>query len=556
MAEWAGSENWITAGRQGTAPSRERGGRSLSSTRSRSDPQPPTETQGRPRSLAAPVPHPEPSALSPRPLHQIKDEAWPSAAQAATSRLFSPLTLSSGLELTQRTWIPAMVPWRASEDGLVTPEVIEWYARFASGRPGAIVIEATGIRDVPSGPLLRIGDDRMVPGLRDLVSAVKAASGGQTRLLIQLIDFLGVRRRPTRERYLRQYLTLTDEHRRALAELSPAVAVDDEQQLRAGLLQLDDKSLSSVLSPREWDDLSRGARERITDVQLDHVAELPTTLPPLFAAAAHRARSAGLDGVELHYAHAYTMASFLSPLNDRSDGYGGSAAHRRRLPLEVFAAVRERVGNDFTVGCRMLVDEVIAGGGRLKDAQQHALAFAEAGMDFLSLSRGGKFEDARPPAVGQAVYPYTGPSGHATMPDVFGQQPPFGLNLPLAADLRRTLREAGQTLPVVAAGGINSFSLAEDALANGSCDIVGAARQSMADPDWFAKMREGRGRDIQRCRFTNYCEALDQKHKAVTCQLWDRLALDAADAPLNPAGTRRLTAPVGPWQARSRQGRR
>ena len=494
--------------------------------------------------------------MSPRPLHQIKEEAWPTAAQAAASQLFSPLTLQSGLALTQRTWIPAMVPWRASEDGLVTAEVIAWYERFASGRPGAIVVEATGIRDVPSGPLLRIGDDRMIPGLRDLVHAVRTASGGQTRLLIQLIDFLGVRRRPTRERFLRQYLTLTDNHRRALAALDTDLDVDDEQQLRAGLSQLDDQSLSAVLSPREWDDLSRGARERITDVHLAHVARLPKTLPPLFAAAAHRARSAGFDGVELHYAHAYTMASFLSPLNHRSDGYGGSAAHRRRLPLEVFAAVRERVGHDFTVGCRMLVDEVIAGGGRLQDAQQHALAFAAAGMDFLSLSRGGKFEDARAPAVGQAVYPYTGPSGHATMPDVFGQEPPFGLNLPLAAEVRKTLRDAGQTLPVVAAGGINSFSLAEDALENGSCDIVGAARQSMADPDWFVKMREGRGREIQRCRYTNYCEALDQKHQAVTCQLWDRLALDALDAPLNPAGTRRLTAPTGPWQARSGQQNR
>ena len=58
-----------------------------------------------------------------------------------------------------------MVPWRATEDGYVTDDVIAWYARFAQGRPGAIVVEATGIRDVPSGPLLRIGHDRFVPGL-------------------------------------------------------------------------------------------------------------------------------------------------------------------------------------------------------------------------------------------------------------------------------------------------------------------------------------------------------------------------------------------------------
>ena len=83
-----------------------------------------------------------------------------------------------------------MVPWRASEEGLVTSDVLDWYECFARGRPGAIVVEATGIRDVTSGPLLRIGHDRFVPGLRDLVRVVRDASGGETRLFIQLIDFL------------------------------------------------------------------------------------------------------------------------------------------------------------------------------------------------------------------------------------------------------------------------------------------------------------------------------------------------------------------------------
>ena len=120
---------------------------------------------------------------------------WPTAEEAAQSRWFSPISCGP-LRLEQRTWVPAMVPWRASEEGLVTPEVIAWYERFAAGRPGALVVEATGVRDVPSGPLLRIGDERFVPGLTRLAAAVRAASGGHTRLLIQLIDFLAVRRRP------------------------------------------------------------------------------------------------------------------------------------------------------------------------------------------------------------------------------------------------------------------------------------------------------------------------------------------------------------------------
>ena len=92
--------------------------------------------------------------------------AVPSREAAAASVLFSPVSIGP-LRLKQRTWVPAMVPWRASEDGLVTPDVLQWYERFARGRPGAIVVEATGIRDVPSGPLLRIGHDRYVDGLRD-----------------------------------------------------------------------------------------------------------------------------------------------------------------------------------------------------------------------------------------------------------------------------------------------------------------------------------------------------------------------------------------------------
>ena len=85
--------------------------------------------------------------------------------------------------------------------------------------------------------------------------------------------------------------------------------------------------------------------------------------------------------------------------------------------------------------------------------------------------------------------------------------------------------------------------MAERALAEGVCDIVGAARQSLADPDWFRKLALGLGHTVRTCEYTNYCEGLDRKHKPVTCQLWDRDALDAADARLTGDGRRRLEAP-------------
>ena len=122
-----------------------------------------------------------------------------------------------------------MVPWRATDNGYVTPEVLDWYGRFAHGRPAAIVVEATGIRDVPSGPLLRIGHDRFLDGLEQLVDVVHKQSGGTTKLFIQLIDFLAIKRRPDRAKFLNRFLAITPQHRQALARFfsgipSPRIA--------------------------------------------------------------------------------------------------------------------------------------------------------------------------------------------------------------------------------------------------------------------------------------------------------------------------------------------
>ncbi len=470
--------------------------------------------------------------------HATMPAPWPTAEQAQASRLFAPLR-HGGLDLASRTWVPAMVPWRATEDGVVTPDNIDWYRRFAQGRPGAIVIEATGIRDVPSGPLLRIGHERYIAGLADIVGAVKAASDGATRVYIQLIDFLSIRRRPAADKFFERFLVVTNAHREALA--APDMP-DDE--VRRTLAALPIERLAEVLTPRELDVLHRGQRERVTDMDAAHIRDLPQVLPDLFANAAERAVRAGFDGVELHYAHAYTMASFLSATNTRGDGYGGPREQRLRLPLEVYQAVRASVGTKVAVGCRFLADECIDGGSGVGDAAYFATRFAEAGMDFLSLSRGGKFDDAKQPAVGDAVYPYTGRSGYECMPgyisDAFG---PFGRNIAATAQIRAAVRAAGFTTPVVLAGGMHTFAQAEGVLATDTADIVAFARQALADPDWFEKVRRGHGAAVRLCEYTNYCEGLDQKHKQVTCQLWDRAALDEPGVARSSDRRRRLIAP-------------
>lgn len=470
-------------------------------------------------------------------------ERWPTAEEAAQSRWFSPARLGP-LELSSRTWVPAMVPWRATDEGFVTDAVVGWYERFARGQPGVIVIEATGIRDVPSGPLLRAGHDRFIEGLSRLTAAVKQASDGQTKLLVQLIDFLSIKRRPTREAFLGRFLTVGARLREALGRPWRDAP---EPEVRAHLLSLSDEAVFTVLDEREQEALRFGLRERVTDTHLPHVASLPQVLPGLFADAAKRCVAAGFDGVELHFAHAYTMASFLSARNTRADGYGGPREHRVRLPLEVYRAVRAAIGAGVALGCRYLADEIIEHGSGVDDARFFGVEFARAGMDFLSLSRGGKFEDAKQPKPGQAAYPYTGPSGQECMPTTNIAPPgPFGRNLAAIAAVTKAVREAGFSTPTVACGGIASFWQAEQVLAAKDADLVASARQSIADPDWFLKMKLGRGDEVRRCLFTNYCEGLDQAHQVVTCQLWDRAKglPDDQTAPRTRDG-RRLTAP--PW---------
>ena len=470
--------------------------------------------------------------------HAASPGVWPTAEEAAGSRLFSPLDLGSR-RLAQRSWIPAMVPWRATEEGEVTDDVVEWYARFAQGRPGAIVIEATGIRDVPSGPLLRIGHDRFVPGLRRVVEAVREASGGETLLLIQLIDFLRIRRRPERDVFFTRHLRVDDVMREKLGGTQ-----EDEGALRVRLAAMSDAELADVLPARELESLRMGQRERVGDMEHAHIRELPAVLPGLFASAAARAREAGFDGVELHYAHAYTMASFLSRLNDRDDGYGGSPDARVRLPLEVYQAVRTAVGKDTLVGCRFLAEECIDGGSTVEDAVFYGRAFAKAGMDFISLSRGGKFEDAAQPKPGWAAYPYTGRSGYECMPQYLSDaRGPFLRNVEPTSAIRSAVRAEGLATPVVVCGGIHNFQQAESLLQEDKADVIGLARQALADPDWFRKVRSGHGEEVRLCRYSNYCEGLDQKHKQVTCELWDRERLDEPGVARSQDGRRRLVAP-------------
>jgi 2,4-dienoyl-CoA reductase-like NADH-dependent reductase (Old Yellow Enzyme family) len=440
--------------------------------------------------------------------------------ERARALLFTPLPVgAAGRTLPNRIWLPAMVTWRGTADGFVTPAVHDIYMRYARGGPGMIVLEATGIRDVASGPLLRLSHDRYVPGLAALVAEMRTVTG--SLIVPQIIDFLKIAtRKPTRA-YLEGMVA-----RRALPE--SVLALTD-----AGFEADLDRWLPD---PRQRRDFLYGYRQTIEDLGRDEIRRIPGW----FAAAARRAKDAGFDGVELHFAHAYTMASFLSVLNARTDAYGGSFENRLRLPLEVVEEVRGAVGGEFLVGCRMLGSEDVRGpdgvlrGNTLEDARGIAVALARAGLDFLSISRGGKFEDAQQPPVGEAMYPYTGHSGAVCIPRRKGDPP--GVNTFLATGIRDAVRAAGFTTPVVASGRISTFEHAEAILREERADAVGMARALLADPDLPRKWLSGADRAQRACVFCPYCEDEDQHHRTVTCTLW----------PKDPGNHRRRVIP-GPW---------
>ena len=376
-----------------------------------------------------------------------------------------------------------MVTW-LSPNGTVTDDIRERYVRFARGEPGMIVLEATGIHEVKSGPLLRISNDSYIPGLRQLVDEMHDT--GPSRVALQIIHFLRIAARNPD-----QYL----------------------QRLgRADLVGLPEDEVEPHLTKRQFEDFCYGYRERVEDLTAKQIREIPE----LYARAALRARLAGFDGVELHMAHAYTLSSFLSRLsNRRTDEYGSD---RLKLPLEVLHAVRAEVGNDCLVGVRFLGDEAIADGNTLEDTRPIGVALAKAGADYVSISRGGKFEDAKRPRIGETAYPYTGKSGEACMPN---HKMPAGANLHLAAGIRAALREAGLNTPVVGSGKINSFELAEAALREGHADLIGMARAHLCDPDWTRKVRDGHTPDLRQCDYKSVCELLyDQRHLKVVCKLW------------------------------------
>lgn len=243
-----------------------------------------------------------------------------------------------------------------------------------------------------------------------------------------------------------------------------------------------------------------------------------------FGDAVRRAREAGFDGAELHSAHAYTLSSFLSRANPRTDEYAGQTLEGRlRLIGRVIESARRKAGTDFPLGVRFNVEEFIKNGYTVVDSKLIAERLAELGVAYISLSAGGKFEDAVH-TPGQVLYPYNGYSGDRCMP---GDWLPRGLHASLAAEVKSHLLSKGHRVPIAAAGKLDAPQDAERMIAEGRADIVGIARGLLADPDWPIKVRQGELDRIVQCDYCNVCKALDGTHRTVICALWPQGSIQA-----------------------------
>ena len=370
-------------------------------------------------------------------------------------KLFEPLKIG-GMTIPNRIMVPAMVTHLCKEDGIVTQDTVNRYVRYAAGGAGLIVVEAMAIHQVKSGPLLRISDDKYIPGLRELTQKVHATSG--SRIVPQIIHFLKV--------------------------------------ARSG-----------------W----RQTADMLSVAEIDQIVEQ-------FGDAVRRAREAGFDGAELHSAHAYTLSSFLSRANPRTDEYGGDSFEGRlRLIGRVIDSVRRKAGRDFPLGVRINVEEFIKDGYTVLDSKRIAVRLAELGVDYISLSAGGKFEDAVH-TPGQVLYPYNGYSGDRCMP---GDWLPRALHAGIAAEVKAHLLAHGHHVPLAVAGKLDAPQDAERVLAEGMADIVGIARGLLADPDWPVKLKNADADRIVQCDYCNVCKALDGTHRTVICSLWPQGSIQA-----------------------------
>ncbi|NLO89331.1 MAG: NADH:flavin oxidoreductase [Clostridia bacterium] len=251
--------------------------------------------------------------------------------------LFSPITIRN-VELPNRIVMPPMATNLASEDGKVTPELIEHYTLRARALVGLIIVEHAYVS--PLGKVSRrqlgIHSDTVIPGLKELTQSIHSAGG------------------------------------KVCLQISHGGSVCSKELIKAQPL-----GSSSIKHPMGRDIPKEMSEEEIKGV----VSE--------FCRAAERAKESGFDMIEIHGAHGFLLNQFFSPLtNRRTDGYGGSRKNRLRLSIEIIQEIKSAVGEDFPVLFRLGGDDRMYGGLSVDDARWAALRLVRCGVDVIDLTGG------------------------------------------------------------------------------------------------------------------------------------------------------------------------
>lgn len=202
-----------------------------------------------------------------------------------------------------------------------------------------------------------------------------------------------------------------------------------------------------------------------------------------FADAAERMKAGGMDGIELE-AYGHLIDQFNSPLTNELDGpYGGPLENRLRFCLDVFSAIRKRVGEDFILGVRYTADESLPGGTSKADGMEISRRLKESGLiDYLNVIRGHIDTD---PGLTDVI-PI---QGMASAP-----------HLDFAGEVR-----AATNFPTFHAAKIQDVATARHAISAGKVDMIGMTRAHMTEPHIIRKIMEGREDDIRPCVGANYC---------------------------------------------------
>jgi 2,4-dienoyl-CoA reductase-like NADH-dependent reductase (Old Yellow Enzyme family) len=343
-------------------------------------------------------------------------------------RLFSPLELR-GKILRNRMVMPAMATHFADADGGISPAIADYLGARAAGGFAMVITENLGVHASgrSTGRMAMADSDDALPGLTGIADAVKRHGA----IALAQINHSG---RQTSSRVTGQEL------------VAP----------------------SAIPCPL--------MREMPVMLDLGGIAAMQDA----YVAATRRVEQAGFDGVEIHAAHGYLAASFLSPYsNHRTDSYGGDAAGRMRFLLEIVRRVRAQSDPGFIISARISAEEFVAGGLTADDAIVIGRALQAEGIDILSLSVG----------VFESYQQLTMLSGEAENPW-----------LPIMGRIRQQL-----AIPVTGVGRIKRPESAEAALAAGQIDLAAFGRTALTNPDFPNAITEAAGTVESACIGCNLC---------------------------------------------------